>query len=155
MRCQYAWAMRRCSKRQNYRLIFYVGRVKTVKKLICVSHARHTLGQTGKSVETRRIIKYPGLQIKGVNWTSRGQNSLISHPNPMVLVTQKNCLDETILLSTNNIWFRGEIRKLAWRYPLLSGALLFIYFEQSTQLTFAPSMQKKQNILTWTSIKCI
>ena len=31
-----------------------------------------------------------------------------------VVGTQKNCLDETILLSTNNIGFREGIRKLVW-----------------------------------------
>ena len=40
-----------------------------------------------------------------------------------VLGTQKNNLIETVLLSTHNICFDGEIRKLHFNYPLSSGGL--------------------------------
>ena len=40
-----------------------------------------------------------------------------------VLGAQKNCLIETVLLSTHNICFGGEIRKIIFQYALLSGGL--------------------------------
>ena len=40
-----------------------------------------------------------------------------------VLGAQKNRLNETVLLSTHNIWIGWEIRKLIFDYTLLSGGL--------------------------------
>ena len=39
------------------------------------------------------------------------------------LVAQKNRLIETVLLSTNNIRFGREIRRIIFQYALLSGGL--------------------------------
>ena len=36
------------------------------------------------------------------------------------LGAQKNCLTETVLLSTHNIWFGSEIRKIIFSYASLS-----------------------------------
>ena len=41
----------------------------------------------------------------------------------MFLGAQKNCLTETVLLSTYNICFGWEIKKIAVQYALLSGGL--------------------------------
>ena len=38
---------------------------------------------------------------------------------------QKNCLIETVLLSTHNARFRWEIRKIIFNYALISGGLAF------------------------------
>ena len=38
--------------------------------------------------------------------------------------SQKNPLDETIILSTHNAWFGREIGKLIFSYTLLSGGLV-------------------------------
>ena len=40
-----------------------------------------------------------------------------------IVSAQKNRLNETVLLSTHNIYFAWEIRKLLRKYYLLSGAL--------------------------------
>ena len=40
---------------------------------------------------------------------------------------QKNRLIETVLLSTHNICFGKEIKKIVFQYSLLSGALYFLY----------------------------
>ena len=40
-----------------------------------------------------------------------------------IVSAQKNRLNETVLLSTHNIYFAWEIRKLFRKYNLLSGAL--------------------------------
>ena len=42
----------------------------------------------------------------------------------MALVAQKNCLSETVILSTHNICFGREIRKIIFRYAPLSGGLI-------------------------------
>ena len=42
-----------------------------------------------------------------------------------VLGAQKNCLIETVLLSTNNICFGWEIRKINFRYALLTKVLYY------------------------------
>ena len=52
---------------------------------------------------------------------------LRSFPYPSVktcvLVAQKTCLIETVLMSTHNICFGWEIRKIFFNYTLLSGGL--------------------------------
>ena len=50
---------------------------------------------------------------------------LFSYPSVLtcVLVAQKNSLIETVLLSTHNICFGWEIRKIIFCYTLLSGGL--------------------------------
>ena len=50
---------------------------------------------------------------------------LFSYPSVLtyVLGAQKNCL-ETVLLSTHNISFGWEIRKIIFCYALLSGGLI-------------------------------
>ena len=45
-----------------------------------------------------------------------------------VLGAQKNCLNETVLLSTHNICFGWEIRKIIFKYALLSGGLIYFFF---------------------------
>ena len=45
--------------------------------------------------------------------------------NIYVLGAQKNCLTETVLLSTHNICFSLEIRKLIFNYALVSKGLCF------------------------------
>ena len=37
------------------------------------------------------------------------------------------CLTEVLLMSTYNIWFHGEVRKILCGYPLLSGAMPTAY----------------------------
>ena len=46
--------------------------------------------------------------------------------NIYVLGAQKNRLIETVLLSTNNICFGQEIRKIIFKYALLSGGLKYV-----------------------------
>ena len=41
-----------------------------------------------------------------------------------VVGTHQKHLGETLLMSTHNIWFRGEIRKMLCGYPLLSVAMV-------------------------------
>ena len=50
---------------------------------------------------------------------------LFSYPSVLtyVLDAQKNRLIETVLLSTHNICFRWETRKLCLNYALVSGGL--------------------------------
>ena len=43
---------------------------------------------------------------------------------PYVLDAQKNCLTETMLLNTHNIYFGREIRKLMFCYALLLKGLV-------------------------------
>ena len=40
-----------------------------------------------------------------------------------VLGAQKNCLIKTVLLSTHNICFGGEVRKIFFKYTILSRGL--------------------------------
>ena len=49
----------------------------------------------------------------------------------MCLGAQKNRLIETVLLSTHNICFRLEIRKIIFQYTLLSGGLIRTCFLHS------------------------
>ena len=56
---------------------------------------------------------------------------------------QKNRLIETVLLSTHNIRFGGEIRKLILKYALLSGGLLACL---KNELTHRRDKDKYQNI---------
>ena len=53
---------------------------------------------------------------------------MFSYPSifTYVLGAQKNRLIETVLLSTNNICLGWEIRKLNFRYPLLTKVLVYV-----------------------------
>ena len=50
---------------------------------------------------------------------------IFSYPSVLtyVLGAQKNCLIETVILSAHNICFGWEIRKLKFRYTLLTKVL--------------------------------
>ena len=50
---------------------------------------------------------------------------IVSYPSVLtyVLGAQKNRLSETVLLSTHNVCFGREIRKLNFRYALLTKVL--------------------------------
>ena len=58
---------------------------------------------------------------------------LFSYPLVLtcVLGAQKNCLIETVLLSTYNICLGWEIRKTIFIYTLLSGGLIWVCHEKT------------------------
>ena len=57
------------------------------------------------------------------NFSGKFVNIFLPINYPYVLGTQKNRLIETVLLSTHNICFGREIRKLNFRYTLLTKVL--------------------------------
>ena len=64
----------------------------------------------------------------------KARRTLLSDRRSYVLGAQKNRLIEAVLLSTHNICFGSEIRKLFFRYTLLTKVLAITVFKLSSEL---------------------
>ena len=63
-----------------------------------------------------------GLDIQNVS--AKNCKCFLTHTLSVCLGAQKNCLIETVLLNTHNIYFGCEITKIVFHITLLSGDLI-------------------------------
>ena len=70
---------------------------------------------------------------------------MFSYPSVLtyVLGAQKNRLIETVLLSTHNICFGFDIRKIDFRYALFTKVLEYVILFRSTALSYDDGQYKK------------